>query len=207
MPLDFRRDLTINGHTIPNTEWTAGMNYPAERRWTNGWGATIEVPAVIELLELVQAGKVTLEDVKDELTNVANAITRQHDDGLGISNDDRCFGDCDKCEARKPEVLARYARFRTNAAKARDPQYTHIVSGSSVHLPTCRHVKEVARFREPDDADIAMAVRGLAHDGYILGTEHTPVTAEELAAWRAERTGPRGGHQYRPCKTCQPTLP
>lgn len=58
MPVSKQDDIRVSGQRTPNVSWTWGMNFPPERRWTDGWGSTIEAPAVIELLGLIAAGTV-----------------------------------------------------------------------------------------------------------------------------------------------------
>ncbi|MFJ5927627.1 hypothetical protein ACIQF6_34030 [Kitasatospora sp. NPDC092948] len=49
-------------------------------------------------------------------------------------------------------------------------------------------------------------LRNFAHHG-MHGGGMQVLTTDEATAWTQERTGPRGGANYRLCKVCCPTLP
>ncbi|OEJ21861.1 hypothetical protein AR457_39910 [Streptomyces agglomeratus] len=210
MPAHDSVDLTVDGHLIPATEWTWGSEYPKDRRWTNGWGTSIEVPAVIELLELIAAGKTTAVEVKSQLTDAANKVIARcdiykDDEGRAV---ERCFGDCDQCEAREPEFRAALAKEAQNAANAADPAYEHVVSGATVHTAACKHVERLSHYRPPrDEDDFRSQLHMFVHQGISMGLGYTALTAAGLREWCAAHLGPQGGRKYRACRTCEPQLP
>lgn len=73
-------NLDVAGHRIPATSWNWGMAAHGEARSAApSYGTEIEVPAVIELLELVVAGAVSAKEASDCLNRIATAINEKMD--------------------------------------------------------------------------------------------------------------------------------
>ncbi|MFE3280055.1 hypothetical protein [Nocardia sp. NPDC059239] len=65
--------------TLPDTvRFTYALNeFGPERRHIDGWGVFVELPAVVELLDLVTAGELDLADVRAALARVAAGMERE----------------------------------------------------------------------------------------------------------------------------------
>ncbi|KOT43720.1 helicase A859L [Streptomyces rimosus subsp. rimosus] len=74
----FTVHLAFGSHRIENVtlQWGVGMDGDT-RRDAPSWGTDIEVPAVIELLDLITAGSVTAEQARDKLVRLAVAINER----------------------------------------------------------------------------------------------------------------------------------
>lgn len=215
MPASAHIHLTINGHQIPYTQWTWGADYPPDRRWTNGWGTAIEVPAVIEMLEMIAAGKADPLEVKEALTQAANNLTAECDPsrtGPDNNGGERCFGDCAQCVEHEAEYRRIVAEQAERARKAKDPAYEYVVTGRIAHSAGCRHVSHLAMHWPPrDEQGFRRALSHFVHkelpSSMSIKPTHEPVTKDGLRRWCEANTGPQGGRSYRACKTCKPQLP
>ncbi|MFC8419473.1 GIY-YIG nuclease family protein [Streptomyces sp. NPDC057236] len=80
MAQSFTVQLTFGSHRIENVtlQWGAGMGGDTRRDAPN-WGTDIEVPAVIELLDLITAGAITAEQARDKLDRLTAAIKERMD--------------------------------------------------------------------------------------------------------------------------------
>jgi hypothetical protein len=76
----FSVNLDVAGHRISEVSLTWGLLPGSEIRSSAAtYGTDIEVPAVIELLDLVAAGTVTAEQARAGLENLAAAINEEQD--------------------------------------------------------------------------------------------------------------------------------
>ncbi|MEV6574999.1 hypothetical protein [Streptomyces sp. NPDC051577] len=76
------------------------MDFPPERRRTDGWGVSVELPAILELIDLARAGVMSLDDVRERLAAHAHEIAVENDPAEADPERRtrrRCFGDCDTC--------------------------------------------------------------------------------------------------------------
>ncbi|ALV30668.1 GIY-YIG nuclease family protein [Streptomyces sp. CdTB01] len=78
MAQSFTVQLTFGSHRIENVtlQWGVGMGGDA-RRDAPSWGTDIEVPAVIELLDLITTGAITAEQARDKLDRLTAAINER----------------------------------------------------------------------------------------------------------------------------------
>src|SRR5690349_24589318 len=89
------------------------MDFPKERRWVDGWGTTVELPAVIELLELIKLGSVRAEHVQEELARIGDELDAEYDPehhDVEAQAYARCFGDCKRCQEAEPEFRREIGR-------------------------------------------------------------------------------------------------
>ncbi|WP_067574452.1 hypothetical protein [Nocardia acidivorans] len=190
------------------------------RRHVEGWGVLVELPAVIQTLDLVAAGELDLQDVRAALAKVAAAMERTELDAHEAENGEtltpellRCQGDCPRCLANYDTIRVRHAESARRRARALDPGlYPVAVTNSTVHRVTCREVARTHRSprfdSDTDDDDMFRhEVKSFTHRGITYELPHAPLTADEYDRWRAERTGPHGGLKYRLCKICDPAVP
>ncbi|MEV8021822.1 hypothetical protein AB0O76_36955 [Streptomyces sp. NPDC086554] len=218
MPASNTMDAVFpDGHEMKNIRLTVGMDYPKERRWTDGWGVSIEVPAVIELLARVQAGTLSIEDLRSFLATQANEIAVDYDprEADPIQREtNRCAGDCDRCQAKRPEFDRLHQEALEQKAKFDQPGvYPYTVSRSSVHLTTCPEVtRSLGAIKQFPNSfwTVESALRHFTHEGAMTSSwaaHYWPMARHEAASWTAEHTGPKGGKQYRLCKICNPEHP
>ncbi|MGW9238031.1 GIY-YIG nuclease family protein [[Kitasatospora] papulosa] len=80
MPRTFAVDLDVAGHQIGCITLNWGLRPISDvREAAPTYGTDIEVPAVVELLDLVASGAVTAEEARDSLNNLATAINKKQD--------------------------------------------------------------------------------------------------------------------------------
>lgn len=78
MPNSFTVDLNVAGHRIENVAMTWGFIQAGDpRSEAPSYGTDIEVPAVIQLLDLVVSGVASAEEVRDGLNHIATSIIDQ----------------------------------------------------------------------------------------------------------------------------------
>lgn len=204
MPESFKVDLNVDGHVLPQTAFTYGHDYNRENRWIDGWGFSIELPAVMRLLDLVTAGEVTAERAQAVLGRIAQAYEQQVPEEQRPS---RCYGDCERCQANRSEVQQHLLEGERRRQRYRDPQrYPFAVSGTTIHTISCHTVPNLpGQWDTAEELD--RTVFWFTHRGGMPVLPYEPLTTEELERWRAERTGPQGGRRYRLCKVCDPQVP
>ncbi|MGW6308759.1 GIY-YIG nuclease family protein [Streptomyces niveus] len=80
MAQSFTVHLNFGSHCIEDVglQWGVGLGGDM-RRDTPSWGSAIEVPAVVELLDLIAVGAITAEQARDELNRLTGAIKEQMD--------------------------------------------------------------------------------------------------------------------------------
>lgn len=70
MATNFRKTISPGGKTIEAVHANAGLAYPEQRQNVAGWGAMIEVPAVVLLLDAIAAGEITAPQAREALAPV-----------------------------------------------------------------------------------------------------------------------------------------
>lgn len=228
MPSNHTVELRTPSGTELDEVWvTFGVTWPQARKRPirEGQGFSIELPAVLDLLQAVVAGDEKAADVRDALLKVPGLLY----DAAGCydheTDQDKlawCVrdGGCRACEqgrrpfARHLEAMAeRWRRWNL-------PEEYPFIAGNSKGLHTVKcsvvrqHMPDHFTAYEPDDAD---RLRAFAHSRYAYDLEPTtqepfseqvpflPMTAEQARAWMAENTGPQGGRYYKRCQRCAPT--
>jgi hypothetical protein len=212
MPVSERDDIRVSGQRIPHVFWTWGMDFPPERRWTDGWGSTIEAPAVIELLDLIAAGTVDATAARRAIAAQAAALDAKYDPDHGneaAQKRARCFGDCEICQAAEPAFRRARAESEARVAKARDhANYPYIIHGQTAHLATCHHAAAQHWYSKPlSDDEFRHQLKWHAHDERTSLYRGEPVDWDGLVRWAEANTGPQGGRHYRACKACKPPVP
>lgn len=75
MPSSFTMDLNVGGHRIEKVSMTWGLVQGGDARSeAPSYGTDIEVPAVIQLLDLIASGVTSVEEVRDGLNQIAASI-------------------------------------------------------------------------------------------------------------------------------------
>ncbi|WP_280420877.1 hypothetical protein [Nocardia carnea] len=107
--------LTAGAETVPDMRFYYNrMDIRPERRDVDGWSTSVELAGVVQLLDAVAAGDLTITDMRTALVGVADELERraltETGDGLSATPETmRCFGDCPRCEASATEVRAPYS--------------------------------------------------------------------------------------------------
>ncbi|MFE9138853.1 hypothetical protein [Streptomyces sp. NPDC007355] len=212
MPVSDRRDLELDEGGLLDIHWTWGIDFPGQRRWTDGWGVSIELPAVIELLDLIASGQADAAAVRARLADEAEALDAENDPHHGDPSAQeyaRCFGDCDTCTAAEPGFRRTLAESKARADKARDHEnYPYIVQGRTAHSAGCYHV-DPERFDGGDlrESELRTRLKWYAHNQGVSVYSGEPVNRDGLVRWAQANTGPKGGRNYRACKSCNPQIP
>ncbi|MFB7341248.1 hypothetical protein ACFCZ6_14420 [Streptomyces hydrogenans] len=205
-------NINLGQIVLRNVSWTWGIDFPSQRRWTAGWGVSVELPAVMELLDLIGSGAVDATMARTELARAAEAVGAAHDrhhDDPAVQKYVRCFGDCDTCQAAEPEFRRILAAAQARAAKARDHEsHPYIVLGSTVHQSGCHHASP-AHYLGGDSRgfEFHSSLKWHAHGEGIAVYKGEAMNREALVRWTKANTGPRGGRRYKVCGTCNPQLP
>ncbi|MDJ0461913.1 GIY-YIG nuclease family protein [Streptomyces sp. H27-C3] len=80
MAQSFTVQLAFGSHRIENVTLQWGlMRGDDRRRDAPSWGTDIEVPAVVEILDLIAAGAITAEQARDKLNRLTVAINERMD--------------------------------------------------------------------------------------------------------------------------------
>ena len=80
MAQSFTVQLDFGSHRIESVALQWGLVLSGDtRRDAPSWGTDIEVPAVIELLDLIAAGAITAEQARDKLNRLTTAINEKMD--------------------------------------------------------------------------------------------------------------------------------
>lgn len=67
MASDVTRDLTAGPITLPGVRGSVGALYAEHRTDNPGYGAAVELPAVLDLLDAIDAGRISAEQAKRAL--------------------------------------------------------------------------------------------------------------------------------------------
>lgn len=224
---------TISARTTAGTELkelrlTFGELFPRtrERPLREGWGWSIELPVVLDLLDAIDTGEEKASDTKRLLLKIADTLYGPADCYRQYESDEDklawCVrdGGCPTCEGHSDQ-FARY--LETMAERWRRwelPEQYPFAAGSAkgLHTTVCgvvrAHMPEELPDHKPDDVEPlrafahAKAAYDLAPKGLEPLTGHVPfhpMTEEETRAWMAEHTGPKGGRYYKRCQHCAPT--
>ncbi|MGW6202276.1 hypothetical protein ACWF9B_01285 [Streptomyces sp. NPDC055089] len=68
MPYDVTRDITTGPLTLPGVRGSVGAVYSEHRAQNRGYGAAVELPAVLELLAAVESGQITAAQAQAALS-------------------------------------------------------------------------------------------------------------------------------------------
>lgn len=80
MPRTYPVDLEAEGHHVRAVSVTCGLRPVSELRAESpAYGAHIEIPAMIELLDLIAAGVVTLAEVRSDLLELGTDLNQDED--------------------------------------------------------------------------------------------------------------------------------
>lgn len=218
---------TKSGTKLERVKFSFGITFSdaRDRPLREGQGFSIELPAVLDLLDAVAAGEEQATDVRKMLLGVVDKIYdsaecyeyETHEDKLAWCKRD---GGCRTCErarasfARHMETMAeRWRRWTL-------PDEFPFATGNSrgLHAVTCgvvrRDMPDGFTAHQPSDEE---PLRAFAHayDDFGLPLEEAeqlpahvpfhPMSGEETREWMTTHTGPKGGRHYKRCRMCAPT--
>ncbi|MFJ6700930.1 hypothetical protein ACIQM4_33445 [Streptomyces sp. NPDC091272] len=220
-------DFVIPSASVPAVRMGFGDLYAEQRRRpiVDGFGFTVELPAVIDLLASVEAGTVTAGAVRELFLEAAAQLYRP----LGCVHAESEADVMASCLAQDGCALCEYHRDRFEALLDEcdelwerlglPQQYPFAVSRQGVHTASCHVVRrETPEFyARPTGSSYLDALREYSHsvdrhgDRWDFeGSRRYPriqaLDIHETDAWIAEHTGPRGGVYYKPCRRCSPAL-
>ncbi|MFH8581596.1 hypothetical protein [Streptomyces zaomyceticus] len=173
---------------------------------------SVELPAVIELLDLIASGEVDATVARAQLARMATVLDAEHDPHHGDAAAQeyaRCFGDCDTCQAAEPGFQQTLAESQTRAEKASDHEnYPYVIQGRTAHNAGCYHV-DPKRFSSGDlrESEFRTRLKWYAHNQGVATYSAEPVNWDGLVRWAQSNTGPKGGRNYKACKSCNPQIP
>ncbi|WP_097865741.1 hypothetical protein [Streptomyces sp. rh34] len=215
MPYSGRINVTIGETQLKEVEYFGEAIYSPVRRGKTGWGMAIEVPAVIEMIRLVDEGKTSADRLVRLLESVAENIRTDYgedEEGETPWGADCPSEGCTVCDGAKEEFAALAARTHVERQRFQDPDnYPYVRGKHTLHRAACSEAQRGIGSRSPDwTRNEAQDLRSFAHEHVTnsgWATHMTMLTPEDVAQWIATRTGPRGGAQYKLCKICRPSIP
>jgi len=228
MPSDHSLDMhTDSGMELEDVRFAFGVSVSKVRKrpMAEGYKFSIELPAVLDLLDAVDKGGMKAAEVRQLLMGAVDVLYEDAGCYMYESTKDQlawCVrdGGCPKCDRDR----TRFARYlETMAERWRRwelPEHYPFAAGNAkgLHVVECgvvrSHMPEELPGHKPDDVE---PLRAFAHAQDDYGLPHQepgpylghlpfhPMSAEEARAWMAENTGPKGGRRYRRCQHCAPT--
>ncbi|MFF0745759.1 hypothetical protein ACFYVL_35755 [Streptomyces sp. NPDC004111] len=220
-------DFVIPGAPVPGVQLGFGKLYAEQRRRSiaEGYGFSVEVPAVLDLLASVESGATTVAAVRGLFLESAAQLYRP----LGCvhaETADEIMAVClakDGCalcehyrghfESMLDECDERWSRLR------RPEEFPFAVSRKGVHTVGCHIVRREApeTYARPAGSFYLDALREYSHsvdrrsDPWDFEGAHRyprikALGAREMREWIDERTGPKGGLYYKRCQRCSPAL-
>ncbi|MFJ5120971.1 hypothetical protein [Kitasatospora sp. NPDC088548] len=223
-----RVDVNLGtGVSLPGVMFDFAKGFPRERERDvrDGWGYGIELPAVLDLLDLVRDGRADPAQARELLLRAARelyvpfeayAFEDEGDLEARCQQDPR---DCPVCRAHRDWFEGELDAADDLWARYSKPEaYPFIAGRSGLHEVTCSVVRREMpqAYARPAGDTYTTELRRYAHSvdphsghsdlEYDRSYPHwKAMTAAETRAWMAERTGPKGGRSYKTCGRCAPT--
>ncbi|WP_067601328.1 hypothetical protein [Nocardiopsis listeri] len=227
MPSNHMVDLrTESGMRLDDVCFSFGVTYASARKrgFREGYGFSIELPAVLDLLDAVAKGDLKASSAREELLEVLHVLYDEAECHDFESPEDKfswCVrdGGCSTCAARREEFTHHLATMSERWRRWTLPEHFPFAVGNSngLHTVGCGVVRRDMPVEFPDhNPNDAEVLRAFAHPGDLYaprsrGMErflgNVPfqfMSAEETRAWMAENTGPKGGRYYKRCRSCAP---
>lgn len=220
-------DLKFATGTMPAVRLGFGELFAQERRGPirEGWGYTVELPAVLELLERIGDGRVTAHDARSVLLKSVDLLYDplrcwEAEDPDDLRNACLEAGGCVLCEKHRSWFDGLLAKADDRWQRLQQPEkYPFAAGRQGLHETSCSVVKREmpSDYVRPTGEDYVVALNAFSHTGDphsssedFEGSRNYPrfevMTPEEARAWIAERTGPKGGRNYKRCQRCAPAL-
>ena len=156
-------------------DWSRESWIPDPRERDGGVGWTVDVPDVLAMLDEVQAGRASVDDLRSTLL----ALTQEPSKKSGC---------CVDCDAAVEEYAAEVGRRDRARARFDDTdRYPLLVTQAAIHSWDCYHFTG----QLPEGA--GSSVSDYVHNVRTAGRdpELARLTADEAVTWMDSRTGPR----------------
>lgn len=219
-------DLKFATGTLHAVRLSFGDLFAQERRGPirEGWGYSVELPAVLELLERIGDGRVAAREAHTLLLKSADLLYDafrcwEAEDPDELRTRCREAEGCVLCRERRPwfdkmldEADGRWRRFQ------QPERYPFTAGRQGLHETTCSVVRREmpSEFTRPTGEDYLEALNAFGHTVNYTYTEEFEgsgayprwdvMTVEEARVWVAERTGPKGGRNCKRCQRCAPAV-
>lgn len=211
---------------FPDLHMTWGIDFPSQRHRSTkeGHGYSIELPAVLDILQAIEDGTATPAQARRMLLNIAEHLydawgLREHEPQQDLLAWCERDGGCPDCTERSAEFELFLNQAAEQWRRYQAPELYPFAAGSSngLHCTTCSVVRRnlPQEWARPVGHDYDTARRHFCHQRYPRhdgddAIEHLRIdwnlmTAEQARTWQAERVGPKGGRNFRRCGACAPT--
>ncbi|MCF3143759.1 hypothetical protein [Streptomyces platensis] len=213
--------------TLPAVRLSFGDLFAQERRRPirEGWGFTVELPAVLELLERIDDGRVSALDARSALAEAADLLYDtfrcfEAEDPGELRAMCRQAGGCALCDDRRPWFEGLLNTSDGLWARLQQPaKYPFAAGRHGLHETECSVVKREtpSDYSRPTGDVYVTALNAFSHtvDPHssredFEGSRNYPrfeaMTAQEARKWVLDRTGPKGGRNYKRCQRCAPAV-
>ncbi|WP_371523275.1 hypothetical protein [Kitasatospora sp. NBC_01300] len=190
----------------------------------HGGGFSIELPAVLDLLEHIATGAVSPRTAREVLqqaaANIYLPVTTVHFDAAVLQRRcERDQGSCPLCELRQDWFEGMLNECdRWWECYTQPETFPYIAGAETVHTVACPATRRKMpdRYERPTGEDYRQELRRYAHSvdptsgrsALDLGSRYPgwkAMTADETKDWMKAHTGPKGGQLYKLCQRCAPT--
>lgn len=220
-------DLQFATGTVPAVRFDFGELFAQERRRPirEGWGYTVELPGVLELLERIEEGRVSARDARNVLVKAADLLYDpfrcfEAEDPGEVRATCRQAGGCALCEERRSWFDALLDGSDARWERLQQPEtYPFAAGRQGIHHSTCSVVKREtpSSYSRPTGNAYVTALNAFSHtvdphssredfEGCRDYPHFQAMTSQEARNWIAERTGPKGGRNYKRCQRCAPAV-
>ncbi|MFD9572655.1 hypothetical protein ACFWBI_22755 [Streptomyces sp. NPDC059982] len=219
-------DFKFRGAVLPGVLVSFGDLFAKERRReiSAGWGYSVELPAVLDLLEHVEQGAVEAGAARSLLLEAAEKLygpfgCRAFEDPAKVRAGCQAAGGCALCEERRSWFEELLDQSDVLWERLQQPEVYPFAAGRrGIHDTTCSVVKRETpdNYARPAGEAYTQALHLYSHtvvpyDRDIFESvrsypSFTAMTPEEARTWIADRTGPKGGRNYARCQRCAPAL-
>ncbi|MGW2583599.1 hypothetical protein ACWCYZ_20090 [Streptomyces virginiae] len=219
-------DFKFRGAILPGVRVPFGDLFAKERRReiSAGWGYSVELPAVLDLLEHVEQGVVKAGAARALLLEAAEKLydpfgCSAFEDPAKVRADCQATGGCVLCEERRSWFEELLDHSDVLWERLQQPEaYPFAAGRRGIHDTTCSVVKRETpdNYARPVGEAYTQALHLYSHtvlpyDRDIFESvrsypSFTAMTAQEARTWIADHTGPKGGRNYARCQRCAPAL-
>ncbi|MCZ1011906.1 hypothetical protein [Streptomyces lydicus] len=190
-----------------------------------GWGYTVELPAVVDLLQKIEDGQVAAADARDLLLQAADVLYDpfrcwEAEDPGELRAACAQTGGCSLCEQHRGWFEALLEGADERWRRLQNPRdYPFAVGRQGIHTTSCAVVGRESpdHYARPTGDAYTRALNAYSHtvdphsdrdefEGSSAYPRFEALTTQEAHAWIATRTGPKGGRNFKRCRRCAPAL-
>ncbi|MFJ3497821.1 hypothetical protein ACIPPJ_30110 [Streptomyces sp. NPDC086091] len=219
-------DLRLPHGTMPAVRFTFGDLFAQERRGPirEGWGYSMELPAVLELLQQIGDGHLTAPAARGVLLKSADMLYGplrcwEAEDADALRAACLASGGCVLCEERRTWFDGLLDEADVQWKRWQQPEnYPFAAGQQGIHETSCSVVRRMmpTEYARPTGEAYGKALNSFSHaedhhyGGAFEDSGDYPrldvMTPDEARSWVAERTGPKGGRNYKLCRRCAPAV-